>query len=228
MQYFYFKAAHVGADETRTDDQPRFIMDAQIGVDAGGVIVSIAEGVSPPVGERQYGCALPGMANCHSHAFQRAMVGLTEYQQEGESDFWSWRNAMYHLASRMTAEHQQAIAAQLYVEMLKAGYTSVGEFHYLHNSHRGEALAMSKAILQAGDKVGLPVTLLPVLYQSADFGGAPANDGQKPFLHDMASFDRLLQILKPQIGEHDRMGMAIHSLRAVPGELIAKAAGLIL
>jgi formimidoylglutamate deiminase len=167
------------------------------------------------------GTVLPGMPNLHSHAFQRAMAGLTE-RAGGEDSFWGWREIMYGFVRRIGPEDLQAIAAQLYVEMLKAGYTSVAEFHYLHHDRDGtpyaDRVTMSEAIVAAATEAGIGLTLLPVLYQTGGFGGAPAGPGQRRFLNDA---DDLLAMIET-LGRRHRgnanfcLGLALHSLRAVP------------
>ncbi len=186
---------------------------------------------------RAAGPVLPGMPNLHSHAFQRAMAGLTEQAGQGgaggDDSFWTWRQVMYGFVGRLMPEQVQAIAAQLYVEMLKAGYTAVGEFHYLHHDPDGrpyaDAAEMSERIVAAAQATGIGLTHLPVLYGYGGFGGQPAGSGQRRFLHDAAGFlrliDRLLQRHRnnPQI----RIGIAPHSLRAVTAEMLKEAvAGL--
>jgi formimidoylglutamate deiminase len=186
---------------------------------------------------RAAGPVLPGMPNLHSHAFQRAMAGLTEQAGQGGSggddSFWTWRQVMYGFVGRLMPEQVQAIAAQLYVEMLKAGYTAVGEFHYLHHDPEGRPYAdvteMSERIVAAAQATGIGLTHLPVLYGYGGFGGQPAGGGQRRFLHDAPGFLRLINRLlqrhrdNPQI----RIGIAPHSLRAVTAEMLKEAvAGL--
>ena len=188
-----------------------------------GLITRLETGVIPPRGTKVHGPVLPAMPNLHSHAFQRAFAGLAEYRTPGDSNFWSWRNAMYHFAAHMTPDAVEVIASALYIEMLKAGYSAVGEFHYLHNSHHDQALAMSDAIITATEQTGISLTHLPVLYQTSDFGGKPAGVGQKPFLHEDAAYARLLKILKPRLKGSNRLGLCFHSLRAVPEAAFAPA-----
>ncbi len=209
MQKLYFKEGYV---------EGKWALNIQLDIDAHGMITAVHRDVKIPDTAEVYDTVLPAMPNLHSHAFQRAFAGLAEYKEAGQSDFWSWRNAMYHFAAQMTPEALSTITSALYVEMLKAGYTAVGEFHYLHNSHNDQALAMSEAIIGAADKSGIAVTHLPVLYQASDFGGKPAKAGQQPFLHCNKEFDRLLQVLKTRVGGRHQLGMAFHSLRAVPEE----------
>src|SRR5688572_31065145 len=104
--------------------------DVTIAVDNGD-IVEVKAGARG--GERLAGPVLPGMANLHSHAFQRAMAGLTEMRGPGEDDFWTWRELMYRFVDRVTPPQAQAIATQLYIEMLERGYTALAEFHYVHH-----------------------------------------------------------------------------------------------
>lgn len=214
MHNLYFSEGLIGGD---------WQFDIRMTVDGDGCIAALESGVAVPKDVLVYGPVLPSMANLHSHAFQRAFAGLTEYREQGTSDFWSWRTAMYHFARHMTPEVVEVIASALYIEMLKAGYTAVGEFHYLHNSHEGRAVAMSDAVIAAADTSGIALTHLPVLYQTADFGGKVAEAGQAPFLHDRKSFSRLLQVLKPRLKGRHRLGLTFHSLRAVPEESFAPA-----
>lgn len=209
MQTLYFTEGLIGRD---------WLFDICLEVAPDGMIIKVSTDKPAPEGAMAYGPVLPAMPNLHSHAFQRAFAGLAEYKTAGEEDFWSWRSAMYHFASYMTPEAQETIAAQLYLEMLKAGYSAVGEFHYLHNSHHDEALAMSQTIFAAADKTGMAVTHLPVFYEASDFGGKTALEGQKSFLHTPKDFERLLQVLDANIHGRHRLGMAFHSLRAVKEE----------
>src|SRR3982751_5644664 len=149
-----------------------FAANVAIRID-GGEVVGIAAGAKDKPSLGRY--VLPGIANLHSHAFQRAMAGLAERQSNTDDSFWTWREVMYAFAGRIGPEDLQAIAAQLYVEMVKAGYTSVAEFHYLHHDRDGtpyaDRVTMSEAIVAAAKEVGIGLTLLPVLYQSGGFGG---------------------------------------------------------
>jgi formiminoglutamate deiminase len=164
---------------------------------------------------RQVPSRIPGLANLHSHAFQRAMAGLTE-RRGGESDsFWTWREQMYRFVERLTPDDLEAIAALAYMEMLEAGFTWVAEFHYLHHQPDGRAYAniaeMSERIVAAAADVGIGLTLLPVLYRQGGFGGKPPSDAQRRFLNDRASYARIMETKVPG----GRIGFAPHSLRAV-------------
>jgi formimidoylglutamate deiminase len=169
---------------------------------------------------------LPGIANLHSHAFQRAMAGLAETRGGDHDSFWSWRETMYAFAQRVTPDDLQAIAAQLYVEMLRAGYTHVCEFHYLHHAPDGlsyaDPAAMSRAIVAAARETGIGLTLLPVLYMRGGFDGRAPSPRQARFGHEVDAFLRLLDALRAEENERVRIGMAFHSLRAVPPDALAE------
>ena len=167
-----------------------------------GHIKSVASGMgdaTPEGAERLGGPLIPGMGNVHSHAFQRAMAGLTERSGPGGDNFWAWRELMYRFLERITPEDNEAIAAQLYIEMLKSGYTAVAEFHYLHHDEKGHAYAnpaeMAERIMAAAGSAGIGLTLLPVYYAHATFGGVAPNPGQKRFIHDVDGFNALVIML---------------------------------
>lgn len=171
------------------------------------------------------GPIIPGMPNLHSHAFQRAFAGLTEFRGSGEDSFWSWRSLMYRFAAQLSPAQVEAIATWLYVEMLEAGYTSVCEFHYLHHDRDGRPYAddaeLALALLRAADRAGIGLTLLPVLYQASGFGGQPPNAGQGRFVRSTESMLRLLERLRPACeSQRARLGLAPHSLRAVAPEAL--------
>ncbi len=164
--------------------------------------------------------AVPGMSNLHSHAFQRAMAGLAEKRGPGDDSFWSWRETMYAFASRIGPDELHAIAAQLYVEMLKAGYTHVCEFHYLHHAPDGkpyaDPAAMSKAVIEAAREAGIGLTLLPVLYMAGGFDGRALGERQRRFGFSIDAYLRLLDSVRMLESPRLRVGVALHSLRAVP------------
>lgn len=196
--------------------------------DKHGLIAGLEAGLAlPPAGiERAAGPVVPGMPNLHSHSFQRAMAGLTERAGPAEDsfwqdNFWTWREAMYGFVRRIDPDALQAVAAMAYAEMLERGYTSVAEFHYLHHDLDGRPYAdpaeLSLRILAAADAAGIGLTHLPVLYAQGGFGGKPAGEGQRRFLNTP---DRLLAIVeacRAVPGSH-RVGLALHSLRAVSPE----------
>ncbi|MGE0210637.1 MAG: formimidoylglutamate deiminase [Parvibaculaceae bacterium] len=190
---------------------------------------------SPLKGEGKIlrGIAVPGIPNVHSHAHQRAMVGLAERSGPANDSFWTWREAMYGFALKMSPEDLQAVAAQLYVEMLKSGFTAVGEFQYLHHQPDGSPYAepaeMTLRCIAAAEDAGLAVTALPTLYNHGGFGGQKASEGQRRFLNDADRFLKILSRLKKETDGHPlrRLGIAPHSLRAVTKDLLAEViAGL--
>ncbi len=193
---------------------------AAISVDAGGVIKSIDETQST-TGPFEDLAALPGMLNVHSHAFQRGFAGLSEFRTSQRDSFWTWRKLMYDFVGRLSPDDVFVIARQLYYEMLEAGYTSVGEFHYLHNAPDGTPYSdlseMSQAILRAADETGIRMCLLPVLYQRSGFDSDQPSDGQKRFVLSDNQFIQLLESISQLTAQNPKhtFGMAIHSLRAV-------------
>jgi formimidoylglutamate deiminase len=203
--------------------------NVRLSLDAAGNITAVEPGTEPGDAERLAGPVLPGMPNLHSHAFQRAMAGLTERASATGDDFWSWREAMYRFLAVLEPEDVNAIAAQLYLDMLKAGYTGVAEFHYLHHGRDGrpyaDRAAMSEAVIAAAEDTGIAITLLPALFQASGFGGAAPTEGQRRFVN---SVEDLLAIVdetrRRHVGNPDvRVGLAHHSLRAVPPEPLAAA-----
>ena len=176
---------------------------------------------------RLKGLVLPGLVNAHSHAFQRAIVGLTERRSLGSGasdDFWSWRDRMYSAANRISPEQLEAIASQLYGELLAGGYTQVCEFQYLHNDIDGAPYAapseMSLALVRAAQKTGIGLTLLPTLYMRSGFtasGLQQLRPDQRRFASTPDSLMRVVEDVKRQTADDPRIncGVAIHSLRAV-------------
>ena len=187
-----------------------------IEVDAHGVIRRVEVGAAP-AGDR-HAIGLPGLPNLHSHTFQRGMAGLAEIAGPTPDSFWTWREVMYRFLDRLGPDDVEAIAAQAFVEMLEAGFTSVAEFHYLHHAPDGRAYAdpaeLSGRIVAAAEAVRIGPTLLPVLYGQGDFGGAPPTSGQRRFLHAPETFLRLVADLRARFPDLV-IGIAPHSLRAV-------------
>ncbi len=167
-----------------------------------GIIAALDAGSPPAPGDERHALALPGLPNLHSHAFQRAFAGATEVRGPTGDSFWTWREAMYRAVDRMDPEDVEAIAAQAYVEMLEAGFTRVGEFHYLHHGRDGRPYAdigeLSARIASAAEATGIALTLLPVFYAHGGFGGQAPNHGQRRFINDVESFGRLMQIGGPR------------------------------
>ena len=182
-----------------------------------GMIVRLEPADAASDAVRTRGIVVPGLPNLHSHAFQRAMAGLTEHRGSGgEADsFWSWRELMYRFVARLSPDDLEAIAALAYMEMLEAGFTWVAEFHYLHHQPDGRPYdniaEMSERLVAAADTSGIGLTLLPVLYRQSGFLGKPASDAQRRFLNDRDSYARLMETRVPG----GNIGIAPHSLRAV-------------
>lgn len=199
----------------------------------GGRVVRIETGVRDVVGrEVLNGPVVPALPNLHSHAFQRAMAGLAEVAAHTDDSFWTWREAMYRTVGLVSPEDVEAIAAKLFVELLKGGFGSVAEFHYLHQSEDGSPHAdpaeMSRRIIAASARTGFGLTLLPVFYAHSNFGGAAPSHGQRRFIHDLDDFSSLLEMLRPaceDVGAN--LGLAIHSLRAATPAEITTLAGIV-
>ncbi len=204
----------------------RWLHNARVTIDAHGQIGAVDEPVADPAGKDSIvpGITVPGMSNAHCHAFQRVLGAITQRSSGGKDNFWSWRETMYALAARLDREALTAITARCYLELLRGGYTSVAEFLYLHRldaarpgSARHGELNADSAVADAAALSGLQLTLLPTLYQHADFGGVPARPGQQPFVRSTAQFLRDWQELRRRfpIGGNVALGVAFHSLRAV-------------
>ncbi len=191
--------------------------DVCVSIDGNGLISGIVE--NSREGELVSGITVPGMANLHSHAHQRLMQGLAERAGPGTDSFWTWREVMYGFALKLSPEDLEAVAAQAYAEMLCAGFTSVGEFQYLHHQPDGRPYAnraeLSLRCLAAADQVGIATTMLPVLYSHSGFGGAAPNAGQRRFINDVDGYLDIYEILNNALHGHHQLGVAPHSLRAV-------------
>ncbi|MEO9273764.1 formimidoylglutamate deiminase [Marinomonas sp. 5E14-1] len=167
------------------------------------------------------GPTLPSLANLHSHAFQRVMAGAAEVSLNPNDSFWSWRDLMYKIVQKLTPDDAQIIAKQLYIDMLKAGYTQVGEFHYLHHNIGGQQYdqlsEMSNQLIAAANASGIGLTLLPVLYSHSGFGGQAPNAGQARFINSTDSYLSLHQECAEALQDHSlhKLGICFHSLRAV-------------
>lgn len=198
---------------------------------ADGVVAAIAAETDPRPEDARHEIGVPGFPNLHSHAFQRAMAGLAEYRASPDDDFWSWREIMYRFAGAITPEQMEAIAGFAFVEMLEAGFTRVGEFHYVHHQPDGapydNPAEMGARLAAAAESSGIALTLLPVLYAQGGFGGTATEPRQARFVNSVKSFhalidaaDRALSNLPDAV-----IGVAPHSLRAVsPDRLKAVAA----
>ncbi|WP_287809372.1 formimidoylglutamate deiminase, partial [Pseudomonas sp.] len=202
--------------------------NVRIEVGADGLITLLQANASAENALLLKGPLLPGMPNLHSHAFQRAMAGLAEVAGNPNDSFWTWRDLMYRLVGKISPEQLGVIARQLYIEMLKAGYTSVAEFHYVHHDTDGRAYEdpteLSRQISHAAASSGIGLTLLPVLYSHSGFGGQAPNDGQRRFINSTDAYLTLQQCLAPILAEQpaQRLGLCFHSLRAVTPEQISQ------
>ncbi|MFO0994072.1 MAG: formimidoylglutamate deiminase [Hyphomicrobiales bacterium] len=200
--------------------------DVAVEIDAAGMITGVKAGQSGRA--TVSGIALPAMPNIHSHAHQRLMAGLAERAGPGSDSFWTWREVMYGFALRLGPEDLQAVAAQLYVEMLKSGFSIVGEFQYLHNQPDGEPYAdpaeLSLRCLAAADQAGIAITMLPTLYAYGGFGGQSPVPGQRRFINDADRYLRILEKLHSACRDNPlrKLGISPHSLRAVTAELLGE------
>ena len=203
--------------------------NVRLTIDERGNLAAVEPNAELGDAGRLAGPGLPGMPNLHSHAFQRAMAGLTERASPTGDDFWSWREAMYRFLAVLEPEDVQAIAAQLYLDMLKAGYTGVAEFHYLHHGRDGrpytDRAAMSEAVIAAAAETGIAITLLPALFQASGFGGAAPTEGQRRFVNTVEDMMALIEATQRRHANNPevRIGLAHHSLRAVPPDALAAA-----
>ncbi|SHL39491.1 formimidoylglutamate deiminase [Bradyrhizobium lablabi] len=189
-----------------------------------GRLLSVEANSSARPGDERHRIGLPGMPNLHSHAFQRGMAGLTEIRGATADSFWTWRELMYRFVGRMTADDIEAVAAQAYVEMLEAGFTRVGEFHYIHHdvsgAPYGNIAELAERIAASAQSSGIGLTLLPVFYAHAGFGGRAPDPGQMRFINSIDGFSRLLDASRRAVAGQQGavVGLAPHSLRAVTPE----------
>lgn len=200
-----------------------------------GIIRSVS-GTKPEgeIAEKLRGFGVPGLSNLHSHAFQRALAGRTEFvtTSRAEDNLWTWRKEMYRMVDRLTPEDYEAIAAQVYLEMLQFGMTAVCEFHYVHHRPGGQAYAnraeMSDRLVAAAASTGLGLTILPVLYAHGGIN-KPLEETQRRFANSVDEYLKLIDTLRSRRAANPnlRVGMALHSLRAVtPDEVRATLAGM--
>ena len=202
-----------------------WLSPAYIGVDKNGIIQYLS--TQKPTEENAdietiQGAALPGFQNAHSHAFQYAMAGAAEQHAENaDDDFWSWREAMYQCAETFTPEQVEATATKLYKHLLRNGYTSVAEFHYLHHDKSGKPYnnlaEMGERLIAAAQTAGINITLIPVWYQKGDFGKEPQPRQRRFISATIDDYFKLLEGSKKAISYYDKakLGFGVHSLRAV-------------
>jgi formimidoylglutamate deiminase len=199
--------------------------DVRISV-ADGSIAAVAAGASRAAADRIAGIAIPGVPNLHCHAFQRGMAGLAERRGPAADSFWTWREVMYRFLQRLSPDDVEAVAAFAYMEMLEAGFTTVGEFHYLHHDVDGRPYAdlgeMAQRIAAASAQARIGLTLLPSFYAYGGFGGAPPTTAQRRFINDPDRFLDLIERSRAAVAALPaaRVGIAPHSLRAVTPETL--------
>ena len=201
----------------------RWLRNATVTISERGETLKIAT-QSSAAGPIVEGLTLPGLVDAHCHAFQRALGPWTQRAASQQDDFWSWRETMYALAQALTGDELEAIAARCYLELLRGGYTSVAEFLYLHRCGDRQRLDADAAIAAAAARSGIGLTLLPTLYQHSGFGGAPPTAGQLPFVRDTGQFLKDWQELARRYPADGAiaLGVAFHSLRAVPIDVIGE------
>ncbi len=203
--------------------------DVTVSVDANGTIAEVQ--LQSKSGNWIKGIAIPAMPNVHSHAHQRLMLGLAERAGPGPDSFWTWREVMYGFALKLGPEDLEAVAAQLYVEMLKSGYSIVGEFQYLHHQPDGipydEPAELSLRCIAAAEQAGIAITMLPTLYNFGGFGGQVSTVGQRRFVNGAERYLGIYRTLHSVCANHPlrRLGISPHSFRAVTVELLNEVIG---
>ena len=192
--------------------------DVHIAWNGDGDLVAVTPDTVQAQGVPAAALVMPGMVNLHSHAFQRALGGLTETAGEGPDSFWTWRDLMYRFARNITPDHIEAIAAQLFSECLRHGYTSMCEFHYVQRDQQGAMYARpaetAERVVAASKMAGVGITMLPVLYSYSGFGEQPLKPEQNRFRTDAADILRIIESLEPLRDAQTEVGVAPHSLRA--------------
>ena len=202
--------------------------DVSITTDDNGLITTVETNSTAQAATVLNGVVIPGMPNLHSHAFQYAFAGQSEFATAEQDSFWTWRKLMYQFLETRGAEELENIATQLYSKMLQKGYTHVGEFHYIHHQPDGtrydDPAHLAHAMIRAAQKTGIGITMLPVLYAYSGFGNQEPEDGQKRFLHTTDSYLDLIHDLYTTYKDDPlvRIGIAFHSLRAVSPDMISE------
>jgi formiminoglutamate deiminase len=197
-----------------------------------GVISAIEVDVDPEDEDERHAVGVPGLPNLHSHAFQRAIAGLTERRGPTEDSFWTWRELMYRFVERMDPDHLEAITALAFAEMLEAGFTRVGEFHYLHQDKSGVPFAdpgeLAGRVAAAAAGTGIALTLLPTFYAHGGFGGSEPSARQLRFVTDLERFARIVESSRKAVRllAGANVGVAPHSLRAVTSEELPSVVAL--
>ncbi len=199
---------------------------------ADGVITGVQADGPPLAGDERHAVGIPGLANVHSHAFQRGMAGLAETRGPTADSFWTWREVMYRFLDRITPEDLEALATLAFVEMLEGGFTRVGEFHYVHHDDDGTPYAnpaeLTERICSAAQTAGIGLTLLPSFYAHGGFGAQPPTLGQRRFVTTPEAFARLLEGAERAVRglPGANVGVAPHSLRAVTADELRQIVAL--
>jgi len=194
-----------------------------------GRISRVETGARAAASDTQVDTVLPALSNLHSHTFQRAMAGMTEFRRAGRDSFWTWRDLMYRFVDQLKPEQIEAIAALVFMEMQEAGYAAVGEFHYVHHQrggvHYSNIAELSSRIFSAADATGIGLTHLPVLYTYGGAGEVPLLEGQLRFGNDVEHYAVLVEAARSGLDgmpSDTIVGIAPHSLRATsPADLNA-------
>ena len=209
--------------------QDGWLSPAYVGVDKAGLVqyLSTKKPQTDAAVERVEGAALPGFQNAHSHAFQFGMAGRAEVHEEGTNDdFWTWREAMYSCALSYSPSEMKSVAAKLYKQMLRNGYTHVGEFHYLHHDQDGKPYAnlaeMGERLIEAAAEAGIKITLIPVFYQKGNFNTPPHHRQRRFICPDTEAYLKLLERSSMAVSRYGNasLGFGVHSLRAVDAAAI--------
>lgn len=202
--------------------------DVRLIVDAG-VIAEIKTSAQAEPGDVTVDTLLPALSNLHSHSFQRAMAGMTEFRAKGRESFWTWRELMYRFLDHLTPEQVGAIASMAFMEMQNTGYAAVGEFHYIHHAPGGQRYdnqaELSMQVMHAAGETGIGLTHLPVLYTYGDVGQKPLAGGQLRFGNSVDQFAELVAQCKTAaktLNSDTNVGIAPHSLRATSPEDLAR------
>ncbi len=197
-----------------------------------GLIDSVEPDVNPDPVDERHAIGIPGLPNLHSHAFQRALAGLTERRGAAADSFWTWRELMYRFVERIDPDQLEAVTALAFAEMLEAGFTRVGEFHYLHQDKSGLPFAepgeLAGRIAAAAAGTGIALTLLPTFYAHGGFGGIGPNARQRRFVTDLERFGRIVESSRKAVRSlaAGHVGVAPHSLRAVTAAELAGVVAL--
>jgi len=219
MRKFYFKKILF---------QEGWKKNVNISVNQQGEITEIIENYKGKDFQVEIQLAIPGIPNAHSHAFQYAMAGLTEnHSKSRSSNFWTWRNEMYKLALNIDPDSLEVIATMLYSEMLKNGYTSVAEFHYLHHDKNGNKYSniceLGERLLIAAKEVGIHITLIPIFYNKGGFNKKNEEEQKRFISHSTKEYlDLFEKTLETTKKYGSKAAIGIHSIRAVDGQMLGE------